>query len=421
MIRFIVLHILKIEPYSDYATLFNAAWNLKDGINVMADSPYFNMWGFQTGYVLYQTVLLKIFQSEMALHVFDCFYTSASCTMIYLMGKDLWKSDQKLPSFLYAIYLFAIAYTGVLSNQHLYVFLVLIAIWLWLREREKSNTIKISLIVGVLLAIANIIRPEVILVLSAMILYEFLKIETKEDWKKWIKKILILLGTFLFLTQTASFLVQKTGLNPSGLENKNILWKFVCGSDYEVGGGYSLRGEPISNDQEAEKQFILDNYTSLTPSEWLIFFKKKINNFWTNDSYGWVSATVGEEKEIISGISMSSETIIQIVKIVDGMGYLVIFFLALVSMAKARKENDVHSPKNFFLILLLLHFLVYLVIETQTRYAYLARILLFILAMDGMKTWKEDQISQKMKNWMKEKGENIKKKREKAKLDEKKV
>ena len=60
-------------------------------------------------------------------------------------------------------------------------------------------------------------------------------------------------------------------------------------------------------------------------------------------------------------------------------------------------------------------------IETQTRYAYLARILLFILAMDGMKTWKEDPIPQKMKNWLKEKCENIEKKREKAKLDGKKV
>lgn len=415
--RFTVLHILKIEPYSDYYTLFTAADCLANGENIMVDSPYFQMWGFQTGFVLYQAVILKIFQTEMMLHILDCIYTSFICVLIYQMGRDLWKSNHKLPSVLYTGYLFGIAFTGVLSNQHLYNVLVLIGIWIWLHNdiKEKPSW-KIYFLVAILLSFAQIIRTETILILTAFFVYEFLKIRKKEEILTFAKKIILLLGTYVIISQGANYLVKVTELNPAGLANQNMLWKFVCGADYESGGRYSERGEQFIDDQEAEKQFILESYTSLTPMQWIDFLGKKINNFWTQDSYQWfyeemeeedveipeeeiqeiVEQTVLDEIEEVENveewIEEEKETalpafIVEIVKIIDGMGYLFVFFFALIAMEKARKEE--RTTKDFFIYLLLLHFLVYLVIEVQPRYAYLARILLFILAMDGLNQWKE--------------------------------
>lgn len=411
--RFTVLHILRIEPYSDYYTLLTAADYLANGENIMVDSPYFQMWGFQTGFVLYQAIILKLFQTEMMLHILDCIYTSLICVLIYQMGRDLWKSNHKLPSILYAGYLFGIAFTGVLSNQHLYNFLILIGVWIWLHNDTKEKpSWKIYFFAAILLSFAHIIRTETILILTAFFVYEFLKIHKREEILTFAQKLILLLGTYVIISQGASYLVKVTGLNPSGLTNQNMLWKFVCGADYESGGRYSKRGDTFIDDQEAEKQFILESYTSLTPIQWIDFLGKKINNFWTQDSYQWFYEAMEEENveiqeeqiqeiaeqivleeiEEVENVEEEKGTalptfIVEVVKITDGMGYLFVFFFALVAMEKARKEES--TTKDFFIYLLLLHFLVYLVIEVQPRYAYLARILLFILAMDGLNQWKE--------------------------------
>lgn len=383
--RFIILNILKIEPYSDYYTLLTAAECLAGGKNIMAESPYFQMWGFQTGFVLYQAVILKLFQTEMMLHLLDCIYTSLICVWVYFMGKDLWKADQKLPSILYAGYLFGIAFTGVLSNQHLYNFLVLLGIWLWLRNDCKEKPCwRVYFVVAILLSLAHIIRTETILILLAIFLYELLKIRKKEEILIFAKKLILLLGAYIVISQGANYLVKVTGLNPSGLENKNMLWKFVCGADYESGGRYSERGGEWIGDKEAEKQFILDSYASLTPIQWLDFFGKKINNFWTQDSYQWFSKTMEETDQQENGFS---RLFVSSVKFVDGMGYLFVFFFALIPMEKARKQGG--TTRDFFIYLLFIHFFVYLVIEVQPRYAYLARILLFILATDGLQQGKK--------------------------------
>lgn len=163
-----------------------------------------------------------------------------------------------------------------------------------------------------------------------------------------------------------------------------MLWKFVCGADYESGGRYSERGGEWIGDKEAEKQFILDSYASLTPIQWLDFFGKKINNFWTQDSYQWFSKTMEETDQQENGFS---RLFVSSVKFVDGMGYLFVFFFALIPMEKARKQGG--TTRDFFIYLLFIHFFVYLVIEVQPRYAYLARILLFILATDGLQQGKK--------------------------------
>lgn len=391
LLRYTCLNMLKIEPYSDFATLLYASQSLKDGINVMFGSFYFEMWGYQTGYILYQTLILKIFNSVQAIHILDCIFTSGICVLIYYIGKRVFNKGNIIPSILYTIYIFGIAYTGVLSNQHLYTLLSLIAIILITSKNEKIKFWKYP-IVAVLLALANIIRPESIILICGIIGYEFFKITNKSDIKYFIRNILCVLIIYFTITQTTSIIIKNTGLNPSGLENKNTLWKFVCGFDLESNGGYSTRGEAVIGSVEQEKEFIKENLKSLTPYKLLILLKNKIEIFWANEAYTWVSMNWAEKTFTILNKQITGELLIKIINTIDKTFYVIMFVFALISIISNIKNNK-NKERNLFIILLDLIAIAYLFIEVQPRYAYTAKVLIFILATDGINI-----INEKIKN-----------------------
>lgn len=370
VLRIIVVLYMKVIPSSDFAVLLDAAENLVKGTNVMNTSSYFITWSYQSGFVLYQAFILKVFKSITVLHIFDCFFTAGICVFIYLIGKEINKEANILPAILYSFYIFAIVYAGVLSNQHIFTFIVLISIFILLKETkfEKNK----SFIIGLLLGVANILRPEGIVVLVSIIGYKLLKIESKRDIKKTLVNICIMCLMYFAIILTVSFIIQVTNINNNGLKNNNPLWKFVCGSDYETGGRYSIRGEAVFSNMEQEKNFIIQNYKSLNLNTMLRFFVDKIRNFWTkSEEYFWAFADSWVDGKFIDKYVIYDFSI-----------YTLIFISTLISIFTGIKEKP--NAKILLTLILLVNFAVYLFIEIQGRYSYTVKIIMFILATDGM-------------------------------------
>lgn len=93
ILRYAFVKILDITPYSDFAVLLNATENLKDGVNVMLGDAYFERWGYNVIYVLYQILILKVFNSVEVIHFLDCVYTAGICVLIYYIGKKSFKKE----------------------------------------------------------------------------------------------------------------------------------------------------------------------------------------------------------------------------------------------------------------------------------------------------------------------------------------
>lgn len=383
ILRYTFLNILKIEPISDFAVLLNAALNLQKGINVMLNDIYFIRWGYQSGYVLYQTLILNIFNSVQAIHILDCFYTSSICCLIYYVGKRIFKKETiVIPSILYTIYIFGILYTGVLSNQHLFTFLSLIAILILTSDNEKIKYWK-YIFVAVILALANIIRPESIILVCGIIGYEFFKITKKEDIKLFLKNIAILICVYLIITQSVSLIIKNSGINSVGLKNTNMLWKFVCGFDIESNGGYSNRGEAVISDREQELTFIKENLKELCSFKIFGFIKNKIQIFWANEAYDWVLGSAEGNVYNFGNAQISGQFIIKCINIIDKTFYIYIFAFSLLSIICGIKKNN-NKEKNLLIIILDITAIIYLLVEVQPRYAYTAKVILFILAADGI-------------------------------------
>lgn len=370
ILRIITVLYMKVTPSSDFAVLLDAAENLIKGTNVMNTSPYFITWSYQSGFVLYQAFILKIFNSITVLHIFDCFFTASICVFVYIIGKEINKEANILPAILYSFYIFAIVYTGVLSNQHFFTFIVLIVIFILLKN-TKFEKIK-DFIIGLLLGIANILRPEGIVVLVSIIGYKLLKIGSKKEIKKTLVGICIVCLTYFAITLTVSFIIQVTNINHNGLKNNNPLWKFVCGSDYETGGCYSIRGEAVFGNIEQEKTFIIQNYKSLNLKTMLKFFVGKIRNFWTiSEGYYWAFADSWVDGRFIDKYVLYDLSI-----------YTFIFISTLISIFTGIREK--RNGKTLLVLILLVNFAVYLLIEIQVRYSYTVKIIMFILATDGI-------------------------------------
>lgn len=369
-IRLLTLLFLKIEPYSDFAILLDASSKLANGTNILNESSYFLCWAYQTGFVLYQSFILKIFNSVLALHILDCIFTASICLLIYIIGNIINEKNNKLPSILYCLYVYAITYTGVLTNQHIFTFLTLIAILILLKGSKFDK--RKNIIVGIILGIANILRPESIVFLLSIVVYYIFSIESKKDLKNVFISILLIFISYIAITQIASFTIRVTNINKNGLNNNDPLWKFVCGSDYESAGSYSEKGLSVMGDKSLEKSFIIQNYQNLNLKSLVKFFIIKINAFWALDAYYWVfPSTQGLESIVNNCIAYDSSIYCFII--------LAVIFSSLVEL-----KNNHNNGKFLLFAILLVNFVVYLFIEVQPRYSYTSKIIMFILAGDGI-------------------------------------
>lgn len=350
------------------------------GNNILNTSSYFLCWAYQTGYVLYQTAIIKLFNSTFALTILDCIYASISCILIYLISNKIFKNNFSsfLTSFLYTIGFFASAYCGVLTNQHLFTMLILISVYILIANQNIS--LKKSIILGLILALSNIIRTEAIIYLLGIEIYLLLNIRNRTDIKKCAINMLTILATYIIITQSASLIIQKTNINQNGLADKNVLWKFVCGLDYDSRGQYSKRGELISNDSKKELEFIFDNL-KMPSNNYIKLAGSKITTFWHNVDYKWV---LQEGNINIINNDINKSDLFNLVNIYDKILFIIILIFLLIYLINIITKKQIKNKELLLMMLIIINFFIYLIIEVQSRYSYTAKIFIYILAAGGI-------------------------------------
>lgn len=380
LVRLAVIVVLNFPQVYDFATLLDASHMFADGDYSFNQWWHFHTWGYQTGFVIYQGLLLKLFNSEFLLKLLNVLYSSLLVLFIYKLGKRI--SDEKsarVASILYMIFPFYLFLNTVMVNSHLATILMYFGI-LFLIKKEKS--FKDYLIAGILISLGNIIRPEGIIVVLTLLVYEFF-LFNKKDVVNTIIRVVSFLIVYFSIGCFASFLVVKSGVNPSGLSNKDPLWKFILGFNYETCGYYNDDDSKYQIDRETEINIIKKRaFGDLSRTGKLMLCK--IDHFWLSSGLDMETGSFNDKHVSVLGIDVSFSDLSEIAVDFNQGVHIFIFSMFLLGIFVNRKKLS--NEVLFLLIMCVITFFVFLFIEIQPRYAYFIHISLFILASLGIKS-----------------------------------
>lgn len=378
VIRIICIFILNYEQVYDFKILLDASKTLATGDYSFNQWGHLKTWGYQTGFVIYQAFILKIFNNITILKILNSVYSSFLVLIIYYFSKKLTNEKiARITSIIYMILPFPLFLNTVLTNQHLATLLMYIAVIFLLKENNKTIN---YIIAATLLALSNIIRPEAIIILVTLIIYEICKI-THPKLKETIKKLTIFIVIYLSINTLASQLVIKTGINPVGLTNQDPLWKFVLGFNHETCGYYTQDDVYVQMDKEASINLIKKRITE-SPLKMIKLFACKIDNFWLQSNLIEEGQAFETKKINILGLEIEFNQIQNLVMTYNNQIYLSILLLTLIGIIRLRKIEAIKGM--FFIIMLLVCFCVFLIIEIQPRYIYFIHIPIFVLSSYGI-------------------------------------
>ena len=390
MIRLIFIMVANFEQVYDFKTLLEASEMFAKGDYSFNTWYHFHTWGYQTAFVIYQGVLLKLFNSIFILKLLNVIYSSLIVVIVYKLGLKISKNEKssRIVSMLYMIFPFYLFLNSVLLNSHLATLLSYIGIFFLLKEEPKY---KDYLFGGILIALGNLIRPEGIIIVLTVIIYKLITLK-KENIKKIIISLLIFLSSYFILCNGASFLVKVSNINPSGLQNKDPLWKFLLGFNYESCGYYVEDDARFQVSKEIEMNEIKRRALE-DPIRTGKLMVCKVDRFWLSSGLEDEMGSFKDKKFEVLGISISFSKVkdmaINLNKGID----IVIISLMLLGLIINRK--NIKDETLFLVIMVLVTFGVYLIIEIQPRYLYFIHVAVFGLSTLGINYLQELKIKKK--------------------------
>lgn len=360
------IFILKLPMGVDYETMYAASLEALNGNLSFARDGYFVAYGYQLGHVFYQTLMLKLINSITFLKILNCLYATIITVLIYKILQKFTKENvARITSLIYSISLYPIYLNSVLGNQQLSLMLFLIGIYILL---TKKSTIVNGIIIGILFALGNLERPEGIIYITTLIIYN---IVTLKNIKLILKNSLPVLISYLALTQLFSFILIKTNVNDIGFKSSDPYWKFLVGFNYEHSGKNNLEDYEYTVDLETEKQVMLERVKDFKKIPGLFYQKAKILWLYDDLDQTFNATTTTQFSQFIV------KTIVNYIRFIN-------FILVALAFIGLIKNKNIHNINYFFIINALIYLAVYLLIEVSARYYFNPQICIIILSALGL-------------------------------------
>lgn len=379
LVRILFIIVVDFPQLHDFETLLMASKMFSHGDYSFNQWWHFYTWGYQTGFVIYQGFLLKLFNSVFLLKLLNVLYSSFLVLFIYKISIRI--SDEKSARFvslLYMVFPFYIFMNTILANHHLATLLMYLGI-LFLIKKDKS--FKDYVFGAILIGFGNIIRPEGIIVVLSLVVYEVFLIN-KEKIFKVIIHVCAFLIIYFSIGFLGSFLVIKSGVNPAGLRNHDPLWKFILGFNYNSCGYYDDSDSQYQVDRETEISIIKERAFSNLPRTGKLMICK-IDHFWLSSDLNLESESYNDKTINIGNVNIKFSSIFD--KVVSFNSSIQIFILIMFILGLFVNRKKIPNEALFLIIMCVITFFVFLFIEIQPRYAYFIHVSLFILASLGIR------------------------------------
>lgn len=428
--RLIYIFSVNTQPISDFKYLFDSAVGFANGDYSFQESIYFKDWAYQTAFVIYEGAVIKIFGAQnaiMVLKILNAFYGAGSCVLIHFIVKGfVSERTARFASLLCMGLIFPVTYAAVLSNQPVSAFFFLAGLAvLTAKSRESgpmggqadakrtgqrsrkadigrisrrsgktgqgSALIK-SALAGLFIAAGNIMRPEGIVVMAALLLAFLFRLLKPENERRSLIVIRALLLAVIYFgaNSLASELIVSRGVNPKGLSNNNMLWKFVAGLNYDSNGTFSMDDSKLVYDKtitleqrEAIQRSLIEERLKMGPRKLLTLFVNKEHYLWSGNPLFWSVRHLENKNIQFLGKSVSFNNIENLAAEYHALQMVTLILLSLAGAVLRFKKPLDHKLMVYYLILLMTA-VVYLIIEVQTRYVYFPQYALVVTAAIGI-------------------------------------
>jgi len=400
VLKAIVAVYYNTPPISDFAHFYDAALKAAKGDFSFSTNGYFRLWGYQTGIVTYYAILIKILGSSiLALKIVNCLFIAGLNVVLYLIAQKL--VSEKCARFIALLYLFYPAsffLASVLTNQHVSNFLILSGVYIFIiRQKIPIWGVVIS---ASLIALGNVMRPQAIVVIVAIvgsILFEIItNIRDKKTNIKFLKSIASFLIIYIVITQGLSFGVKVIGLNDNGLKNTFPLYKFVIGLNPETNGTYSQEDadkltsirDPQIRDEKAME--IIKERLADHKNLGILIIKKQIVMWAGMDiSTEWGFSYLKDTGVNIFGKAVAYNSFIDTIQNLEKTFYIFIFYMAVFGILVGFRRLNNFNVFITFILILITNFSLYSLIEIQPRYRDFQMIFIFIIAAMGIELIEE--------------------------------
>lgn len=382
---------------SDFYLLHYAAEQLAQGNNILNDTPYFQLWSYQSFFVALLAGIIKLFgAAPVTFRLMNALFSALTDLLVYALARRFASERAaRLAALLFLFYPGTYFLIPVLTNQHLSELLLLAAFWVWtIPDVGQRKRLWLGGVGGILLALSNAVRPMGVVAVLAICACLVLRIlEWLEDgrhalWERLLPGLCALAAYFLF-GKLLSGLVIWTELNQSGLSNQAPEWKFILGLNQESLGRYSdadaaaVFHEGAVRPQEMER--LMKERMSISLPDLLKLMVQKVRIMWGGfEDVSWVLTDFYQNQLEQQGLK---ELALYVTDKLQRLGSGCYIAIALANaggaLAALRRRRPLPAVQRLLMLTALAYFCAHLFIEIQIRYRSTMTVLLIILAAAG--------------------------------------
>lgn len=376
LIRLAAIVVFNFPQTTDFKLMYECALKFANHDFSWNNTPYFIMWPYQSGFVVYEGLLLKLINNIYFLKVLNIIYESLLVVLIYYFSRRFVKEESaRVAAILFMVYPYNIYLGTTLANHHIATILSYLGIVFLLSRKKKPYYF---IIAGILIGLSNVLRPEGIIVIFSYLLYMIFNLK-KDNFKKQGLGFLILLVSYMGINMICSNLIIMSGVNKDGLKNTNPLWKFVLGFNGDSCGYYDSNDEVYLNDKDKELEVIKER---LNPSNVGRLVLCKTDRMWLSNKIDVKDASY-DKVYYIGNIKIKFNDLANVVSLTNH--YIFLFVIVMMVLGVFRNRKDIINNESlFFLIMVVVAYFVFLLIEIQPRYLYLIHPSIFILSAYGI-------------------------------------
>ena len=375
------IYFIQTQPYSDFLHLHNYGVNASNG-DFTGFVDFYRVFPFKMSFGLVLAGIYSIFgTSLMAVKIFNVIMSVALVLIIYSGGKLLFGDKAgRISGLLAALWPADIMFTSVVASEHLFLVLFTGASVLLLRfiknytykNYEFTNGNLLLLALGLLTALAQLIRPMAILLLPVaavfILIYQRYRSDLAASFGLKLKSIVLLCASYLVIINLINLPVQKiTGIDVTRSDS---------GFNLMIGTNFSARGMFNTEDfslierngydidkVHAEAQKIAFDRIKDNPTKLPRLFINKVNILWGNENYGYYWST-SPVKDTSAGNVVKSHP--KVFYSLSQAFYVLIIMMSICACLYSLREKRYDS-----LIILMIFggiFFSYLLLEVQSRY-----------------------------------------------------
>ena len=373
----------KTSQISDYEVLINGAKQMLEGAfnNLSFDKTnYFYFYNFQTGFVTYLFLLMKIFgKSLFSLKIIEILVMSLTNTLIYDIASKVYSRKVGIiSSIIYTLLLFNISGSSVINNQHISTFFVVLSLYFFIKNKWYFNILS-----GILLAISYILRPSSIIIILGICIFIIWKllINNFKNWKSLIVSLLLFIFSILIIIKIFDYIMIHTNTVPNSAVNGNVTtFKFVLGIQ-----SCGIYGIPTENAERTQVYFDLE-HLNFDYDLYNYNCKKYVLDKYINDTKNTIKSISnkmipfcgGPDNQIyFAWQNVKDDNLCTIIYYYGYAQYILLIVLNICSsvffiskMKRTDKNQDIKQIYNLFKIIFILYFISHIFIEVQPRYRY---------------------------------------------------